>query len=867
MKKISILSCFLLVCLQAWAFLPARKDSTLVRKLQKDALVLLSQKHYTQATFLADSALRLAHRTSFAYLQADIYATLGRCYHDQNFDEALINYLQAVRVYDRLAHSSGLANCYENLANLYFEKKQAYEQALNYYQKSLNLKENNRWKISASFLVNMASANWQLGEAEKALIFYQKALETNEIKENKAQKQAILKQKALLYIRLAKHNEVVRTYQELAFELEQDNNFVELADVYNSLGYLFEEHQEAEEAMRYFEKAIKLLEQAQDLKDSPKKAIFLENIGIAYSQKRLFKNAKEVFEQAFKIKEKYNNALELAQSYNHLGAVRYLTSNTIEALSFAQKAENLAEKNHAYSILATSCKLLELIYEKEQNFQKANYYAVKYQAALDRSKENESLSQQNRSEKQADIVRNEETIKRQIAIGEQQEQERLKFLQEKEALEKDKEIDRQKSALDLAEKKRLQSDLENQRLAQAQLQQMLLVNEQRLALAQKEKSISLLKEQETQKELELRKKEAEQTIRKKAIETLEKEQKIQQEALVKEQKSNRLILILSVSVICLMLVGLVFVLLSRSRHKQKNVAIQKQQQEILSQNEELIQNQEEIISQRNFIEDKNKQLGESNRKLSESIHAASVIQKAILPVRERRFELLPPHFVLYFPRDVVSGDFYWINNIGDMVFVAVVDCTGHGVPGAFMSMIGNTILNKVILMSQLTDPAQIMEEVDKSTKEVLQQRERGGDVSNGMDICLCRFEKKENTTLALFTGAKRPLFVYRFETKEMIEIKGDRRSIADKERKDKLFTNTEILLQENDCVYLTTDGFVDQPNKENEKYGTKRFKELIQNNGHLPIEKQKRIFKNALMRHQETTEQRDDITLIAIQIV
>ncbi|MCS7005924.1 MAG: SpoIIE family protein phosphatase, partial [Cytophagales bacterium] len=203
--------------------------------------------------------------------------------------------------------------------------------------------------------------------------------------------------------------------------------------------------------------------------------------------------------------------------------------------------------------------------------------------------------------------------------------------------------------------------------------------------------------------------------------------------------------------------------------------LQQKQEEILAQNEELQQQREEIMAQRDFIEMKNKELTELNAHMSQSIQYASQIQRAILPAEEVIRNYVQDFFLIYLPKDVVSGDFYWFSKIDNHLFFAAVDCTGHGVPGAFMSMIGNTLLNKIINENKILDPAHILNALNEGIITSLRQRETGNN--DGMDVCLCRIDIVNEEQFELyFAGARRPLYI--FKDDDIIELKGSRSHIG-----------------------------------------------------------------------------------------
>jgi serine phosphatase RsbU (regulator of sigma subunit) len=298
----------------------------------------------------------------------------------------------------------------------------------------------------------------------------------------------------------------------------------------------------------------------------------------------------------------------------------------------------------------------------------------------------------------------------------------------------------------------------------------------------------------------------------------------------------------------------------------QNAALQSQKEEIQAQNEELIQLTEEIASQRDKIEIQNRLLSEQHARTTDSIRYAQQIQQSILPTPERMASVFADYFTLYRPKDIVSGDFYWLAQREEAVYLAVADCTGHGVPGAFMSMIGSRILNEVVMEQQHEAPADILEVIDAHMREALQQNaHREGGVTDGMDLALCRICRlADGTTEVRFAGAKNHLFYLSNGT--LHRLKGSKRSIGGNLATAHHFEESRIVLQTNDVLYLATDGFADQSNEQRQKLGTPQLIQLIESHSNAPMHVQKQQLEHVLQAFKGNAEQRDDITVLGIRI-
>ena len=291
----------------------------------------------------------------------------------------------------------------------------------------------------------------------------------------------------------------------------------------------------------------------------------------------------------------------------------------------------------------------------------------------------------------------------------------------------------------------------------------------------------------------------------------------------------------------------------------------------------------EIDKQKNIIVKKNKDI-------NDSLVAAKRIQKAILPPNMHIKNCLPNSFVIYMPKDIVSGDFYWIEQIGvvkneineDIIFVSAVDCTGHGVPGAFMSIVGHNGLNRILKESGIVHPGEILTRLNAIVGENLHDCDNK-EIKNGMDIALCSLNKK--TRELEYAGALNSLYIvkksasnllinckidqnriYNNSTHTLFEIKGDRKSIgANQENVN--FSNHEIVLEKGDVFYICTDGYVDQNGGENDKkFLPKAFRKMLLDIQDLDINQQKTKIYDTIKEWMGDREQRDDIVVIGVKI-
>lgn len=280
--------------------------------------------------------------------------------------------------------------------------------------------------------------------------------------------------------------------------------------------------------------------------------------------------------------------------------------------------------------------------------------------------------------------------------------------------------------------------------------------------------------------------------------------------------------------------------------------VQRKQKQIL------IEKNAEIVKQSNIIEKKNEEI-------LASINYAKRIQQAILPPSELINEVLPSSFVLYLPKDIVAGDFYWIEKVEDKLFVAAADCTGHGVPGAMVSVLCHNALSRCVRELNLTSPAAIL---DKTRAIVIDEFSQSIEqVNDGMDISLITINMQTNK--AQWAGANCPLWIMRQKNNDehdLLVLKPDKQPVANFVSMEP-FTNHEVTLQKGDKLYLFSDGFQDQfGGKNNKKYKVGRLKKYVSSLSKKPMSAQKELFEREFYSWKGELEQIDDVCLIGIEI-
>jgi serine phosphatase RsbU (regulator of sigma subunit) len=297
---------------------------------------------------------------------------------------------------------------------------------------------------------------------------------------------------------------------------------------------------------------------------------------------------------------------------------------------------------------------------------------------------------------------------------------------------------------------------------------------------------------------------------------------------------------------------------------QKN-EIEAQRDEIEAQRDEIEAQRDEITAQRDMVTQQKNQIEVIHEEQTSSIRYAKRIQQAMLPTLDIFKECGFEHFIFFRPRNIVSGDFYWTGKKDENIIITVADCTGHGVPGAFMSMLGITFLKECVLKDNIFSPDEILTNLRNEVIKSLRQNE-DTQQKDGMDIAVCTINLK--TMKMQFSGANNPLYLIR--KKELIEFRADKMPVAIHERMDP-FTLHSFQLEKGDLIYLFSDGYADQFGGSAERSGGKKFmykplKEMLLANSQKSLSEQKQVIENTLTEWRGDLDQVDDITIMGIKI-
>jgi serine phosphatase RsbU (regulator of sigma subunit) len=301
---------------------------------------------------------------------------------------------------------------------------------------------------------------------------------------------------------------------------------------------------------------------------------------------------------------------------------------------------------------------------------------------------------------------------------------------------------------------------------------------------------------------------------------------------------------------------LMFLILYYFRKTERiNIIVTKQKEELSIQKNLIEAQKREVETAKLVIEKK-------NRDITDSITYAKRIQDAKLPKKEEIYSTFPQSFILFKPKDIVSGDFYFFHKKNHLVFIAAADCTGHGIPGAFMSMIGSEKLEDAVLLSN--DTSEILKQLNIGIKTSLKQSESDESTRDGMDIAICSVDTE--TRNVKYSGANRPIWMLRKGQIEVEETKATKKAIGGSTEDEQHFEIHELKLEQGDTFYIFTDGYVDQFNNKNKKLLTKKFKEILPAIQDKSMQEQEKYLDDFIENWKAGTDQVDDILVIGVRL-
>jgi tetratricopeptide (TPR) repeat protein len=760
-----------------------------------------------------------------------------------------------------------------NLVKLYIDIAKEYEETSNldsaifYSQKSFDLAQKIKFqKGVADALSYLGEFKEWKGAKQEALKHYTEAYLIYNQLNNRARVATMLNYIGVVYDYLGEFDKALQYLFQSAQIKEDIRNLSGLADVYNDIGIVYEQMKELKKSLEYYTKSLQILE---NNKLSPRKiSNIYNNIGVIYYDQSQFDKALENFNKSLEIRKSIKSP-KIESSYYNIANVYFHKKEFTKALELYTKALSLVSEEKSLQKISnyhttigqtymhlqkydSAAKYIQTGHEiaKKYNYKYAELYAYFIKGKLDSAQNNykEAFETQKKYVFLKDSILNSEKVAQIAKYQTAYETERK--MAENEILKKDKEKQ-------YAENKLL---LEMQR---AQIAENELIRKER----EKEDIKAQFQERENLFLRESQKfKEMENDNLKKEKEDLEVKKTISEEEKDKQIKIQFWAIFFS-SIILTLVLGLLLALYHSNI--KKTVAyklLQESTEEIHHKNEE-ISSQAEILKLYNEqIKQQNKELVNAYSKMTDSILYAERLQYAVVGNEQDLKILYPESFMLYIPKDIVSGDFLWTTQIEHLKITVVADCTGHGVPGSLMTFLGVSALNEIISTKHITSPKEILEELDKRIIEFLSKHSENLQKSDGMDAVVVCVD--ENTKTLYYSGAKNPLYRIR---NGVLEIFGASMFSLGFNifEEAKVFENQAIPYNQGDIFYAFSDGYQDQFGGDGEKpkkFLNKRLKETLIEISTLPPQEQKNILVQKLKKWKGLHPQTDDIILVGFQV-
>ncbi|MGC9341831.1 MAG: tetratricopeptide repeat protein [Bacteroidales bacterium] len=780
------------------------------------------------ALYFASMALDKAEAVSDEILIADSYSRLGSVYLNQyQVDESLQNLLKAREIYSRLEEFQDLSDVNIKISQIYFRTND-YEEALKYIQESLQLgEEKKNQKIRAEALFYLGRVYSRMNRSEMALESYTTSLEIWEDLGNEKEIATVLNSLGSYYSARADFENAIIYFKRTLEIRERLNDTRGVGIAMNNLGNQYLQLGNFDEAIRYYREASDIFK---ELNFDAGIAATLTGLAVIYENLKQYNSVLDVYKEVLEIRRKQNDKRELANTLSNI-AVTYskMLNDSLESIygpyyqdtiyteeittdidygiqSVDHNLDALEIREEINDLRGVSITLANLghVYQSMGEFEMANQYFSRW---LDLPEE----------------YKDEDThIPISIGMGklamyEKDYNKAIGYFQTAYRLAQDinKKLHIREAARNLAD---IYEKTGNYELALQYFQRFHNVYDS-------------LNQETTRQQINDLQVKYRTEAQEKENEILRKDQLIKE----KELKNSRRALIATI-IVLLIFAGLVIQLIRQNNLRKKA-------------NEEL--------------ERKNALITEQTKEITDSIQYASRIQNAVLSPEEYLKKLLPQQFLIYRPRDIVSGDFYWITEKNNKILTIVADCTGHGVPGAFMSMLGIAFLNEIVSKHDHLTTDFILNELRKQVIDSLHQTGKEGESQDGMDISIYMIDK--STQELEYSGANNPLIIIR--NGEMTELKADKMPIGIHTRVDKPFSKKTFQLRKGDMLYAFSDGYADQfGGPQGKKFMIKNFKKLLLKIHDLSLNEQKQILEKTLNDWMQDLNQIDDILVMGVRV-
>lgn len=682
---------------------------------------------------------------------------------------------------------------------------------------------------------------------------------------------------ALFYIGLAyyfqnQYDPAIDYFKQAARLREKLDDRSGLAMCLNRTGNTYQLKGDFIEAFKYYQEAMDIFKEIDAKKEI---ARTLTNLGSIHQKQGNYKNAIDYYLKALNMHEQENNKEGMAWSMLNIAKLFKHIPDYSKALRYVNRSLTLYTEIAAEEGINTGVTLCQKemgnIYQDMGQYDKALEYSKKVLSANEATGNKFGVAnslgntgkiyyQMGNYDKALDYLRQAIDIKNEL--HDNIELASLYRFLGNTYMKKgnnNRALDYMQKSLDLAEKQNLREEIKETYKSLANLYTRKNNYQKALTYFQ---SFSAFKDSLNIKEITQLEMQFEFNKKQRQLEFEQQQREAEQAAKLQRQK------ILTATFVGGFVVVIFFSLLLYKNYKQKksmNKKLIRQNDEIRQKNEEIEAQRDEIEAQRDLATSQRDQIAKQKDLITDSIEYAQRIQHAALPQQKYVDEILPEHFILFKPRDIVSGDFYWVSKKENKSVIVAADCTGHGVPGAFMSMLGISLLNEIVNKGKIRKANEILDVLRKNIIEALHQSDFDSETKDGMDIALCILD--EDKKMVQFAGAHNPLYLFR--NNELIEYKGNKMPIGVHVHKKapEPFTNHDISLEKGDVFYLFSDGYHDQFGGEHkQKLKKSNFKNLLMDIHTEDMAQQKNILEEKHVNWRGQQLQIDDILVIGIKV-
>ena len=811
-------------------------------KIAKEDIKL---RNYVEASENINKALKIANSNNIKSFKAECYYLLGKiAFLKEDIENAINNFTRSVNIYENLKDPEKLIIVNSDIGDVY-KYLGAYSKAADYYKNAYEIADSiNNFDSKITYLEKTAEAYYIQGEFLKAEIYFLKLYE--ELKQNPKSDFDDIK----VFYKLSETYKKLDEYDKaLSYNLKIYAIYAELKDttamsvVSNNIGYLYFHLSNYESALQSFKTSLEFGLNT-NMNDEEYAKLYA-NIGICYQNLGDFDNTNIYLKLALRFLKNSDNYLDIARLENITANIFHKDEDLYNAELFSRNSIESAKKSEDKDLLQICYYSYSQIIRDGNDYIAALEYYEKHLSLKDSLLFEQRINEQELNQKIYNLEKTEKELKLKLADEEVKDLALTQLRLEAEKREREMDLLKSEKELEQSEKDRLQQSLE--------------LSKQRHEAEIRERELKQLEQDKAIQDLVLKQKEAEEKEREKEIALLESEKERQQLELEKQaeaKKRAQWMVALFAVIVVLILIGLIITKKKNTILANQKIEIEEKNIVLENKNEEILTQSERIIVQKDLIEKKNEEI-------TDSIHYASRIQNAVLPSVQVLDNYLSEYFIFFKPKDIVSGDFYWAAEKNDKLVVTAADCTGHGVPGAFMSMLGMSFLNEIVLKEEILDADKILNQLRFEVIKSLKQSGKDDEAKDGMDMALCVIDKK-NMNMQ-FAGANNPM--YFIKNGELEKIKPDRMPISIHFRSDANFTKQEFGLKTSDTIYIFSDGFADQfGGSDGRKLKYKPFQDLLFNMHTEPMDKQKRKLDKFFDEWRGDLEQIDDVLIIGMRI-